>query len=348
MFEAIGVELVLILILILLNGFFAGSEIAVVSSRRSALHRMAKDGKHAASIVSKWLKEPEDFLATVQIGVTVVGVLAATVGGATAIQFLKPELEKLVWIGLWAEPIAIMLFALAITYLSLVLGELVPKSLALTHREGMALFIARPILLLSKIATPFVHILTGSTRLILRLLRQKEIPKEMFVSEEEIRFLISEGASQGIFDQTEQQMIPKVFDFAEVKVKDLMIPKEKISGINIAMNTDHLMDAVAGEAYTRLPVYKESLDHIVGILHMKDLIYAFTLGKIIILQDLIRPALFVSESALAKDLLKLFQKRHLHMAVVQDDHEKTKGIVTLEDILERIVGDIQDEHDSVP
>ncbi len=346
LFQTIWVELALIFLMILLNGFFSGSEIAVVSARRSVLHKLAKEGKFSAAVVSKWLKEPEVFLATVQIGVTVVGALAGTLGGAMAIEHLEPQLEKINILRQWSEPAAILIMVLIITYLSLVVGELVPKSIALIRREQMAMFVARPILFLSKIATPFVHILIASTRFTLRLLRQKEIPKEMFVSEEEIRFLISEGGSLGIFDQTEQQLIPKVFDFAEVKVKDLMIPKEKISSIDSTIDTDHLLNAMAGEAYTRLPVFEKDLDHIIGILHMKDLIYAITLGKIIVLQDLIRPAVFVSESALAKDLLKLFQKRHLHMSIAQDSQGKTKGIVTLEDLIERIVGDIQDEHDT--
>ncbi len=344
-FESLWIELLFILIMILLNGFFAGSEIAVVSSRRSILHKMLKDGRSSAAIVTKWLKEPETFLATVQIGVTIVGVLGATVGGAIAIEFLKPSLQQLPWISRWAEPAAIGIVTVIITYLSLVLGELVPKSLALIRKEEMALFIARPILLLSKIAKPLVHILTSSTRFFLRLFKQKEIPKEMFVSEEEIRFLISEGANQGVFDTTEQQMIPKVFDFAQIQIKDLMIPKEKISAIDIATGTDRLMERIAEEAYTRLPVYKDNLDNILGTLHIKDLIYAITLGKIIVLQDLVRPAVFVTKTSLAKDLLKLFQKRHLHMAIVQDTQQKTQGIITLEDLIEKIVGDIQDEHD---
>ncbi len=344
-FEIIWIEILFILILILINGFFAGSEIAVVSSRKSALHKLLKSGRHSASIVSKWLKEPEEFLATVQIGVTLVGVLAATVGGAIAIEYLKPQLQKIFYLYRWAEPLAIGIVTLIITYLSLVFGELVPKSLALVHKEEMALRIARPILVLSKIAAPFVRILTSSTRLFLRLFKQKEIPKEMFVSEEEIRFLISEGANLGVFDSTEQQMIPKVFDFAQVQVKELMIPRERISAMDITTKTEHLMDRIAQEGYTRLPVYKDNLDTILGILHIKDFIYAITLGKIIILQDLIRPAVFVEESSLAKDLLRLFQRRHLHMAVVQDSQKKTKGIITLEDLIEKIVGDIQDEHD---
>lgn len=345
MIESIGLELFLIVVLILLNGFFAGSEIAVVSSRRSRIDEMAQAGKKRAAVLAQWLREPEVFLATVQIGVSFVGALASAVGGAAAFEYLKPRLEQIPWIAEWAEISSIVLVVLPITYLSLVVGELVPKSLALIYRERMALQVSMPIHWLSRAARPLVSLLTLSTRAALFLFGQRQIPKELFVSEEEIRFLIKEGASQGVFDQTEQQMIPKVFDFSELRIRDLMVPREQITALDINTPREKLMTIVTEEGFTRLPVFKGTIDQIVGILHMKDLIHMITHGQIIILQDIIRKPVFIPENSLAKDLLRLFQRQHLHLAIVQDAGARTVGLVTLEDLIERIVGDIRDEHD---
>jgi putative hemolysin len=342
-------EAILILALILLNGFFAGAEIAVVSARRSVLETLATKKKGAA-IVREWLKAPETFLATVQIGITLVGALASAVAGATAIEFIKPKLQRIDFLapwanGPWADSLAIGIVVVVITYLSLILGELVPKSLGLTYRERMATAVALPIYWLSRVVKPFVAILTWSTRWVLRLFGQKEIPKELFATEDEIRFLLKEGGSQGIFDSTEQQMIPKIFDFSETPVKNVMVSRDKIVALDINVPREKLLPKMAEEGFTRLPIYEGSLETILGILHMKDLIHIIILGQGIILQDLIRSTFFVPETLPAKELLVLFQKKHLHMAIVQSSDGKTVGIITLEDLIERIVGDIKDEHD---
>lgn len=346
--DSFALEASLIFVLILLNGFFAAAEIAVVSSRRGALKQFEEKGRTAAHLVTRWLKEPERFLATVQIGITLVGVLGSVVGGAAAIRHLKPVIESYPSLALWSEPLALGAVVVVITYLSLVLGELVPKSLALLYRERLALLVAWPIHGLSRAVRPGVAFLTASTRTILFLLGRRDAPKDVFVSEEEIRFLVSEGARQGVFDQTEQQLIPKVFDFAETKVRDLMVAREKVVAVDITIPKEKLLVKVAEEGFTRLPVYQGTLDTVVGVLHMKDLIHVLTLGGVVVLQDLIRPPVFIPETAAAKDLLLLFQKRRIHMAVVQDGARRTVGVVTLEDLLERIVGDIMDEHDTGP
>ncbi|OGR88611.1 MAG: hypothetical protein A3A86_01415 [Elusimicrobia bacterium RIFCSPLOWO2_01_FULL_60_11] len=339
-------EAVFIFLLILVNGFFAGSEIAVVSSRRSRVGQMEKEGRRGARVVSAWLKEPEVFLATVQIVVTLVGALASALGGAAAIEFLKPRLDAIPQLSRWSHALAIALVVLPITYLSLVIGELVPKSLALISRENMAVRVAFPIHWLSKAARPLVWVLAESTRAVLFVLGRKKIPKEMFASEEEIRFMIMEGGTHGIFDQAEQQMIPKVFDFSNLQIKDVMIPRNQIFAVDIGISREDLLSKVPEEGFTRVPVYQGTLDKVAGILHMKDLIYILSLGQAVILQDLIRPAVFVLETTQAQDLLKLFQKQRLHMALVQDENKKIVGLVTLENLIERIVGDIKDEHDA--
>ena len=338
-------EALFILLLILINGFFAGSEIAVVSSRRGRLGQMESEGSKGAKIVSGWIKEPEVFLATVQIFLTLVAALASALGGAAAIEFLKPRLDAVPALAPWSHSLAIALVVLPITYLSLV-GELVPKSLALMSREKIAARVAYPIHWLSKAARPLVWLLAASTRAILFVLGKKKMPKEMFASEEEIRFMIMEGGTHGIFDQAEQQMIPKVFDFSSLQIKDVMIPRSQIIAIDIGISREDLLAKLPEEGFTRIPVYQGTLDKVAGILHMKDIIYILSLGQAVILQDLIRPAVFVLETTQAQDLLKLFQKQRLHMALVEDEHKKIVGLVTLENLIERIVGDIKDEHDT--
>ena len=338
-------EALLIFLLILVNGFFAGSEIAVVSSRASRIRQMEKEGRRGAKVVSIWLREPEIFLATTQTAITLIGALASAIGGAAAIEFLKPRLKDIPVISQWAHPLAIAFVVVPITYLSLVLGELFPKSLALLYREEMALSLATPIHWLSKAARPVVWFLALSAKSVLTLFGKKGLSKDMFVSEEEILFLIKEGASQGVFGLTEQQMIPKVFDFSDLQIKEVMVPREQIFSIDINISREDLLAKVSEEGYTRIPVTQGSLDKVVGILHMKDLIYIVSLGRAIILRDLIRPSVFVLETTLARDLLKLFQRQRLHMALVQDQNRRVVGLVTLENLIERIVGDIRDEHD---
>jgi putative hemolysin len=343
--DSVLLESLFILFLVLVNGFFAAAEISIVSSRRGALKEMERKGRRGAPLVSRWLNAPERFLATVQVGLTLAGVSASTLGGAMALEHLKPRLAANPALAHWAEPLAIGSAALVVTYLTLVLGELVPKSIGLMYRESLAVLVAWPLQFLSRAARPVVAFLTASTRTVLLLGGRRDARKDVFVSEEETRYLVSEGARQGVFDQTEQQMIPKVFDFADTKVRDLMVPRERMVALDIATPRERLTARVAEEGFTRLPVYEGTLDKVVGILHMKDLIHVLTLGRVVVLQDLIRPPVFIPESAAAKDLLKLFQKQRLHIAVVQDAAAHTVGVVTLEDLLERIVGDIKDEHD---
>jgi len=346
LFSVFCIEIILIFLLILGNGFFSWAEFSVISSRPSKIAHWVLKGKKGAKTVERWKLNPSPFLATVQIGVTLIGTLASAIGGALAVTHIKPLLLTIPSLKPWAEPAAIGIAVLVITYLMLVLGEMVPKSLALFNPEYSACLAAIPISGLSKIFSIVVKILTHSTNLVLKLLRKNKPRKESFISEEEVRFMIKQGAAQGVFDTTELRLIPKVFDFTDAKVQQVMIPRDKIVALELKTPKAEALQKVAEELYTRIPVYRNDLDHIVGILHMKDLIYIMTIGRAIVMEDIIRPPLFVRAKQPAKDVLALFQKKHQHMAIVREN-DHTVGLITMEDLLERLVGDIRDEQDVV-
>ncbi|MBI5789542.1 MAG: HlyC/CorC family transporter [Candidatus Schekmanbacteria bacterium] len=337
-------ELLLIALLILANGFFSWAEFAVISSRRSRIAQWVSQGKRGAGIVEGFRHNPAPFLATVQIGVTLVGTLASALGGALAVTHIRPLLAEIPWLNPWAEPVAIGLVVIVMTYLTLLFGEMVPKSLALFNPEKSACTAARPIRTLSGLFSVVVKLLTYSTHLVLKLMKKTKPEKESFISEEEVRFMLSQGAAQGVFDTTESKLIPMIFDFSNAVVRDVMIPRTKICAIDLKTTREELLHRVAEELYTRLPVYKHGLDHIVGILHMKDLIYTMTIGRAVILQDLLRTPLFVQADQPAQEVLTLFQRKRQHMAIVKEG-EQTVGLITMEDLLENIVGDIRDEQD---
>lgn len=345
-FESFWFEVLLIFALILVNGFFSASEIAVVASRRARIHKWVKEGRKGAELVEKWKRNPDPFLATVQIGVTLVGSLASALGGAAAIEFIKPGLKASPWFFPWAEPLSILMVVLPITYFSLVLGELAPKSLAMRFPEKLACWVARPIHWMSLAFATSVSLLTFPVRLMNSLTGAKEgARKESFITEEEVKFMIKEGGAQGIFDPTEQQMIPRVFEFAEKHVKDVMIPRSDIVAIEVSTPRDELLNIVSEQRYSRYPVYEKDLDRIVGVIHLKDVTRLVISNKDIRLREIVRQPIYVREHQLLKEVMGYFQRRYLHMAIVRDAQGRTLGLFTLEDLVEEIVGDIWDEQD---
>ncbi len=343
--DAYVFEIAAIIILVILNGFFAGAEIAVVSSSRRGLEDLERGGSRGARYVRRWLEQPDDFLATVQVGITLVGAMAAAIGGATANEWLEPRLASIPWLAPVAEPLALLIAVIPITYISLVIGELVPKSVALRFRERAAVRVAPVIHALSVFATPVVRLLTFSTRALLALMRFEAAPEESRVSREELRWLLKEGAARGIFNATEQQIIPRVLAFGAITAREVMIPRDRIVALELDTPADELLRIVAEEHYTRIPVYRKTLSNLCGILHIKDFIYLWSHSELFHLSDILRPPVIVTGSTPVRDLLALFQKKHLHLAMVVDEKGEVVGLATLEDLVERIVGDIQDEHD---
>ncbi len=341
------VEILLISFGILANGFFAGSEIALVSARVSRLAQL-RDARVAGAAAALRLKAaPDTFLATIQIAITTVGTLASAVGGAAAVAGLTPSLIGLGVPAGAAAPVALGLVIVVITYFSLVIGELAPKAIALRAPERYACLVAPPLEWLSRLSSWLVRILTASTRAVLAVLGIARPEESPFVSEDEVRYLVREGARKGIFEKTEEELVHNVFEFADTTVREIMVPRTAIAGLDASTPPEALLRAVSELGHSRIPVYQESIERPLGILAIKDLLAAVARGAIV-LPELLHPPLFVPETAKISALLHELQRRRQGLALVVDEYGGVVGLVTLEDVIEEIVGDIDDEGESRP
>jgi len=340
-------EMFLIAILVLLNGYLSGTEIAVVTARRTRIQQMAEAGKRNAKIFLKLREEPDRFLATIQIGITGVNVLASAVGGAAAIKVIKPALQAVPIraISLGAEPIAIGIVVVIITYFSVIFGELVPKSIALMHPENIGLWTARTIDTFSKITSIFVKILTFSTSIVLRPFGRKTFTERAYITEEEVKMLIKEGGKLGVFEPTEEKILHSVFEFTDMSAKEVMVPDTQMVAIQIDKLPKEVFSLIEEEQFSRYPVFGKELNDIRGILYAKD--FLTTLAKIgqVDIRKIIKPPFFIPETMKVSLLLKEMQKKRIHMALVVDEYGGISGLVTIEDLIEEIVGEIRDEYD---
>ena len=345
--EYMWLEAILIIALIFANGFFSASEIAVITMRKSRIDALVEKGVRAASIIARLKNEPDRFLATVQIGVTVVGTLASAIGGAAAMDYLRPQIAALPFslAASWAEPIALLIVVVPISYLSLVLGELVPKSLALKYSEQIASLVARPIDWLARVSAIFVRILTASSNAVLRLFGGKDLESASFISVDEVKSLIREGAAKGIFNETEQELIHSVFEFADTPVKAVMIPRTEIHAIEAHMSLAEAARSFVESGFSRIPVYEGELDKIIGILYNKDVFKALVDQSDFRIRDHLHPSFFVPSTLPISELLKQLQRRRIAMALVVNEFGEVEGVATLEDLVEEIVGEIRDEYD---
>ncbi len=339
---------VIILILIIINGFLSGSEIALISSKRSLLDKLAREGNASAALVNQMKENPERFIATLQIGITLVVTLASAMGGIIAIEFVQPRLESIALpsaVRHLAEYISVGIVVVLIAYATLVIGELVPKSLALRYSEKISCFAAKPIEFLSKAASYFVTLLTASNSAILKLFGIKGPKKSHFVSEEEIKFFIKEGKATGMFEETEAALLHGVFEFADTTVKEVMVPKPMFSAIEVNTPPEKVSRFITETGFSRYPVYQKSPENVVGVLFNKDVFRAIEKGKPFVLSEILRAPYFVPNTVMISRLLRELQRRKVHMAIVVDEHGEVDGLVTIEDILEEIVGEIEDEYD---
>ncbi len=341
-------QVLLIAILILVNGYLSGTEIAVVTARKTQIQTMAEKGKKNAKIFLKLKEEPDRFLATIQIGITGVGVLASALGGAAAVKILRPAIEEIPIrsISIVAGPIAIGIAVVLITYFSLVFGELVPKSLALLHPETIGLRTARTIDALSKIASIFVKVLTFSTSLVLKPLGAKPFSERTYVTEEEVKMLIKEGGKHGVFEPTEEKILQSIFEFTDMSAKEVMVPDTRMVAIPLDMPSQEVLSLIEEEQFSRYPVYGKELNDIRGILYAKDFLttYARTGGQVDTRKTM-RAPFFIPETMKISLLLREMQRRRIHLAMVVDEYGGVSGLVTIEDLIEEIVGEIRDEHD---
>ena len=336
-----------IAILILLNGYLSGTEIAVVTARKSHVKQMAESGKRNAKIFLKLKEEPDRFLATIQIGITIVGVLASAIGGATAIEVIKPALQKgpLKAIAAASDPLAIGIVVVIITYFSLIFGELVPKSIALAYPEIIGLWTARSIDIFSRVSAIFIKILTFSTAIVLSPLGRKPFTERAYVTEEEVKSLIKEGGKHGVFEPAEEKILQSVFAFTDTSVKEVMVPDTKMIAIQIDQTPKEIMALIEAEQFSRYPVFGKGLNDIRGVLYAKEFLTNLAKTGQVDIRKIIKSPFFIPETLKISLLLKEMQKKRSHMAFVVDEYGGISGLVTIEDLLEEIVGEIRDEYD---
>lgn len=341
--------LLIILALTLANGFFAGSEMAIVSARRNRLEAKAAAGRRAARQAIDLAENPDHFLAIVQVGITLIGTFSAVFGGARIAHVLALWLH-----GRWpellgealAENIALALVVAILTYLSLVIGELVPKQLGLQQAERWAL-VAAPIMSgIAVVTRPVVMVLTWSVNLVLRMLGQQD-GSDKALTQADIEHLIREGQESGVVEDEEADIIKRVFQFADRPVRAVMTPRTQVVAVDMGQPLIEIARVFLDTGYSRLPVFDGSLDNVVGILNAKDLIRQLLPEQTIELRDLLRPAVYLVDSDHTDNVLATFRISRTHMAVVIDEYGQTAGLVTLEDLLEELVGDIQDEYDQL-
>ncbi|MBF6605489.1 MAG: HlyC/CorC family transporter [Chloroflexi bacterium] len=339
-------ELLVIVVLTLVEAFFVASEIALVSIRRSRIEQLVDEGSRPARRVRGLLEAPGRFLAVVQIGVTFIGFLASAYAAVSLANLLAGALRGIPALRESADGIALVIVTLLLALFTIVIGELVPKSFALAHTERVALAVAGPIDLIGRLLQPIVALLTGVTAPIARLLGA-DVSSDVRISAEELRLIVERGGEQGVLEAEEEQMINAVIGLGQGRIHEVMVPRTAIVGLPADATFEEAISLVVDEGHSRLPVYESSVDEVIGILYAKDLL-AFLKRDAVSpppIRTLLRTPVFVPESMSVDDLLHEFQRRKVHLAVVLDEYGGTAGLVTIEDLLEEIVGEIQDEYD---
>jgi putative hemolysin len=333
----IGLETAIILLLVLANGIFAMSEIAVVAARKIRLQQRAEEGDHRAKAALELANSPAQFLSTVQFGITLVGVLAGAYGGARLSAPLAEFIRQVPELAPYADTIALAVVVAGITVLSLIFGELVPKNVGLQYPETVAAWVARPMMILSKVGGPIVRALTGATTLVMRLFGVKGSP-EGGLTEDEIRAVISEGAETGVLEPAEESIVQRVFQLGDQRVAAIMTPRVDIEWVDVHITPEELREFLATHVHTQFVVCQDDLDNVLGTVRAADLLPVILKGGPVDLRSLIREPLFVPDSMRAFQLLESFRSSHKHVAIVMDEFGAVEGLVTVTDLLEGLVG----------
>jgi putative hemolysin len=338
------IELVIIILLIIVNGVFAMSETAFVSARKVRLQQRANEGDTKALAALEMANAPNRLLSTVQLGITLIGIVAGAFGGATIAQGLAVYLRDVPWLSGYSDAIAFTIVVIVITYLSLVIGELVPKRIALNNPERIAMLMVTPMRVLSAIASPFIHLLSISTEGILRLIRLRP-SSEPPITEEEINVLIEEGTQIGTFAAAEQDMVERIFRLADRRVSALMTHRPDIVWLDADDPPQAISDRIRESTYSRFPVCRGSLDNVLGMVHVKDLLVQCLAGQPLEVQAALQEPLYVIESTSTLKVLELFKQTGQQAALVIQEYGDIEGLITHHDILEAIVGDISSRED---
>lgn len=343
--------LISILILILLtaiNAFFAASEIAFISLNDNKIEKQAKEGNKKAKQIQKMLENPSAFLSTIQIGITLAGFLSSAFASDTFADMMAPTLNNLIpiGIGIW-KSISIILITIILSFFTIIFGELVPKRFAMKNYEKIAFLSIGIIRAIAVITSPFVKLLTVTTNAISKLFGVNENDEEI-VTEEEIKMMVDQGEENGTIEEEEKELINNVFEFNDITVSEIMTHRTDMFAVDINMSAEELLDEIIKDdcKHSRIPVYDETIDEIKGVLYVKDIIKNIN-KKTFKIKNIIKEAYFVSQNKLINELFKELQKNKKHLAIIIDEYGGTAGLITMEDILEEIVGDIFDEYDEI-
>jgi putative hemolysin len=338
-------QILFILLLILANGLFAAAEIAVIAARRGRLEQRAAEGSRNARRALELSRDPNRLLPTVQICITLVTALAGAYGGQQVVAVIADSISQMPWQFAKnnSDGLALTAFVAVYSYASLILGELVPKRVALHRAEGFAIFVAPLLLLVSTVARPIVWIMGVSTNAVLWLLGLGNVA-EPTVSLDDIEHLIGTGTAEGLVEPLEQRMALGALRLGDRTVREIMRPRIDLDAMDVDTPAEEVLGTAAMAGFSRLPVYERDLDHVIGFIHIKDLVRQLHLGWGVELRKLLHPALFVPETMHLDRLLELFQEKHNQLAIVLNEYGGTEGMVTLEDVVEEIVGEMRDEH----
>jgi len=334
--------------LVALNGFFVASEFSLVALRRTKVEEMVQRGVRRAKAVAAATDNLDRTIAATQLGITLASIGLGWVGEPALAHLIEPAFTSLpaAWQGTVTHVLATSLDFMLITFMHVVFGELIPKSVALQTPEATALWVAKPLTVFIKLARPVISVMNGISNQLLRLLGYKPASSEESAhSIEELRLLIEDTEEAGILDEDQAELVQNVFLLSDKRVADCMVPREKMAALDLNMPPDKVLEAVRSGAHTRMPVYDGDPNNIVGIVNTKDLFYLFSLRGVVVLEDAIYPATFLAPDESVANALRLLKKSRRPMALVRDEAGAVRGMITLEDVLEEIVGDIEDEHD---
>lgn len=340
------IELLVIIMLVFINGFFACAEFAVVSIRKSRVAQLVAADDPRARIIDGLQQDPHRLLATVQIGVTVVGSTASAIGGIIAVEYLKPLLlnSSVEVLRNGAEPISVTCVVVVLSYITLIFGELAPKAIGLQYADPVALYVAKPIDFIARIGKVAVSLLTLSSRSVLRLFGISG-RDQGFITREEIQHIVAEGHESGAFTDSESEYIKNIFDFTHTTVREVMVPRTHMAAIDLDAPHEEIVRFIMDNQYSRYPVYRGDIERVTGFIHAKDFLGRMVVEPGFAMETIVREAFFVPEGKKVNDLLKDLQRKRIHMAMVVDEYGGLNGMVTTEDLLEELVGEIEDEHD---
>lgn len=338
-------QLLFLLILTIANAFFAGAEMATVSVNKNKIKMLAENGNKNAQLLQELLKEPTKFLSTIQVAITLSGFLASA---SAATSFSAPLDILMTKLGIpYGETIAIIIVTVVLSFFTLVFGELVPKRIALQKAEAISLFTVKPVLFISRLTSPFIKLLSFSTGLVLQVLGMKAENLEENISKEEIKSMVEAGQANGVFNETEKEMINSIFEFDDILASEIMIPRTDVYSIDIDASIGEYLDELLETKHSRIPVFEEDIDNIIGVLYIKDLILeARNKGfENVDIRSILRKPYLVPESKNIDTLFKEMQKSKKYIAILIDEYGGFSGIVTMEDLVEEVMGNIDDEYD---